>query len=116
MGRKVTNWVVAGIAARAPGAGQPALNLGLGRGQIAGLCLAQEIGLRVVAIAEGLVFGEAAAAQAENRPSAQTEFISLLIAKLKIALDAERSIVAYRDLRRHSESSFGNFDLQPTHL
>jgi hypothetical protein len=85
--------------------GQFALDLGFGGRQIAGRSLANEVELAVLAVAERLIFRIPAAAQTQGGTPGQTKYVALLIANLEVTFDAEWSIVAYRDLCCHSESS-----------
>jgi hypothetical protein len=52
---------------------------------------------RVASVAERLILGETAAAQADRLPPAKAELIPLVIEDVQLAFDPQRAIVEYFD-------------------
>src|SRR5205085_7431510 len=65
----------------------------------------------VRAVAERLVVALPAAAQPDDRPAGDVVLVALRVVDLEVALDAERSVVVHRNLRRHSLTF--RFGLEP---
>ena len=55
----------------------------------------------VAAVAEGLVFGEAAAAEANGFAAAQPKRFAFGVDDGHIAFDAQRAVIEYGDFYRH---------------
>src|SRR5271156_7227667 len=73
--------------------GASGLGLGRRRGQLVGLDDALEGGAFVRAVAEGLAFREAAAAEADLGASAQTVGVAFLVNYFDFAVNQQRAII-----------------------
>ena len=80
----------------------PRSDFGCWRRQIAGGTHGLEADFTMRSIAEGLVFGGSAAAQADSRPSAETERFAFRVRDFKLAFHTDGSVGVDNDFRWHS--------------
>ncbi len=74
-----------------------ALEFRLGSGKVASLAERLEASDAMLAVAEGLVAGETAAAKGDDCPAGEAELFSFRVDDNEVAFDADGSILDHRD-------------------
>ena len=72
-----------------------ALDPRLGRGEVAGFAGALEAGAAVGAVAEGLVFRVAAAAEGDHCPAGEAELLAHRVVDREVAFETKGTIIVY---------------------